>query len=74
MPLPGEGVEEWIREEVGDGKSAVLEGTEGHPQGCLELIARRLKVELICLQHEVGLEEALLMGRHSVFLLVECMF
>ena len=63
-----------IREEVGDGKSAVLKGTEGLPQGSLELVARRLKVELVCLQLEVGLEEALLMGGHSVFLLVECMF
>ena len=51
-----------IREEVGDGKSAVLKGTESLPQGSLELIARRLKVELVCLQLEVGLEEALLMG------------
>ena len=35
MCLPGERVEELIGEEVGDGKSAVLKGTEGLPQGSL---------------------------------------
>ena len=68
---PGEGVEEGVRDEVREGEGAVLEGTECLLEGRLELAVGGLKVELLSLQHKVGLEEALLRGSCRVLLLGE---
>ncbi len=72
-PLPGKRMKVRIRYEVGEGQSAVSEGTQYLRQTCPEFTHARFKVQLVCLQHEVRGKEAFVIVtilNNRVFLLL----